>query len=81
MAKRTRDKDVDTTYSHVERLIWRDHRKGPGVATFEYDDGGHDHQKMSFYEARTLAESVGLTELADKVESKEWIKLQAKPTN
>jgi len=76
MANSRREKDEDTTYSHVERLIWRDHRKGPGVATFEYDDGGHDHQKMSFYEARNLADSIGLTELEDKANIKEWIRLR-----
>ncbi len=51
---------TDTQNSSVRRLVWREHAKGPGVATFEYDDGGHDHRAMSQYEARTLAADHGL---------------------
>jgi hypothetical protein len=51
---------TDSQNSSVRRLVWRDHAKGPGVATFEYADGGHDHRPMSQYEARTLAADHGL---------------------
>ena len=64
--------------TNVTSIVWREHAKGPGVATFQYDDGGHDHQQLSQYEARNLAESVGLVELEDHAEFKEWVKLQAK---
>jgi hypothetical protein len=47
----------------VASVVWREHQKGPGVATFEYRDGGHDHREMSQYEARNLAEGFGLTEV------------------
>lgn len=62
-------------YSNVERIVWREHAKGPGVATFEYSDGDHDHQEMSQYEARNLAESLGLVDLRETDGVKEWVQL------
>ena len=58
----------------VQRIVWREHAKAPGVATFEYDDGGHDHREVSQYEARSLAEGLGLIGLHDRPEYQEWIR-------
>ena len=27
----------ETLYTNVIRIVWRQHAKGPGVATFEYE--------------------------------------------
>ena len=64
-----------THYANVQRIVWREHAKGPGVATFEYTDGGHDHRKMSQYEAANLAESLGLAAIQDRPEYHEWVRL------
>jgi len=58
----------------VRRLVWREHAHGPGGATFEYDDGGHDHHQMSPYEARGVAERLGFVALQDRPEYQEWIR-------
>ena len=58
----------------VQRIVWREHAKAPGVATFEYVDGGHDHREVSQYESRSLAGSLGLVEVRDSPEFKEWVR-------
>lgn len=58
----------------VERIIWREHAKGPGVLTLLYVDGGHDHREASQYETRSLAQGLGLTALHDRPEYQEWIR-------
>jgi hypothetical protein len=65
----------ESPYSNVERIVWREHPKGPGIATFEYTDGGHDHRQMSQYEARNLAQSLGLVDLQEKSEIHEWVRI------
>jgi len=55
-------------------MLWREHAKGPGVATFEYAVGGHDHREMSHYEARSVAEGLGLVEVQDRPEFQEWVR-------
>jgi hypothetical protein len=65
----------ESAYSNVKGIVWRDHLKGPGVATFEYLDGGHDHREMSQYEMRSLAERLGLTILQDHHDLQEWARL------
>jgi len=64
-----------TIDTNVKRMVWRRHAKGPGVATFEYADGGHDHQQMSQYEANNLAGSLGLAALQDEPDYHEWVRL------
>jgi len=66
---------AETPYSDVKRIVWRQHAKGPGVATFEYLDGGHDHRKMSQYEATNLARSLGLVDLQERHDLHEWVRL------
>ena len=58
----------------VLRMVWREHASGPGVATFNYADGGHDHREMSQYEARSLAERLGMSELQDLPDYQEWVR-------
>lgn len=65
---------VESPETSINRLVWRDHEQGPGVVTFEYDDGGHDHQQMSQYEVRVKAEGLGLVALQDRPEYQEWIR-------
>jgi hypothetical protein len=65
----------ESPYRDLWRITWRLHAKGPGVATFDYNGGGHDHRGMSQYEARNIAEGRGLTELEDGPEFKEWVRL------
>jgi hypothetical protein len=65
----------ESPYANVKRVVWREHPKGPGVATFEYVDGGHDHRVMSQYEARNLAESQGLVDLQERHDVHEWVRL------
>jgi hypothetical protein len=38
-----------TAVQYSNSIVWcgTEHTKGPGDATFEYTDGGHDHQEMS----------------------------------
>jgi len=55
-------------------MVWREHASGPGVATFNYADGGHDHREMSQYEARSLAERLGMSELQDLPDYQEWVR-------
>ena len=62
-------------YPDLKRLVWRDHSMGPGVATFEYADGGHDHREMSKYEANRLAMSIGLVAIQDRPDVHEWVRL------
>ena len=62
-------------YDNLVRLVWREHEKGPGVATFEYHDGGHDHRAMSQYEAANLAQAAGLVQLNQEYEVREWVRL------
>jgi hypothetical protein len=64
-----------THYANIQRIVWRDHAKGPGVATFEYFDGGHDHREMSRYQVATLAESLGLSAIRDQPDIHEWVRL------
>jgi hypothetical protein len=64
----------ETLYTNVIRMLWRQHAKGPGVATFDYDDGGHDHRKMSQYEARNLAQSLGLGAVQERPDIEEWVR-------
>jgi len=64
-----------TLYSNIVRIVWREHVKGPGVATFEYSDGGHDHREMSKYQVANLAESLGLSALQDHPDFHEWVRL------
>jgi hypothetical protein len=64
----------EALYTSVNRIVWRKHAKGPGVATFEYIDGGHDHRKMSQYEARNLAGRLGLAVLQERHDVEEWIR-------
>jgi len=66
---------VDAPYANVKRIVWREHPKGPGVVTFEYVDGGHDHREMSPYAARDLASSLGLVDLQEHDELREWVRL------
>jgi len=62
-------------YHDLRRLVWREHQKGPGVATFDYVDGGHDHQEMSQYQAANLAGTLGLVALQDHPDIHEWVRL------
>jgi hypothetical protein len=62
-------------YGNVNRIMWRQHAKGPGVATFEYVDGGHDHREMSQYQATNLAQSLGLVDLQGRHDIHEWVRL------
>jgi hypothetical protein len=64
---------TDRTHSKLRRLVWREHAKGPGVATFEYEDGGHDHRQMSQYEAASVASASGLVEREDGPDLHEWV--------
>jgi len=64
-----------TQYSNIVRIVWREHATSPGVATFEYTDGGHDHREVSQYEAATLAEGLGLSALQDRPDFHEWVRL------
>ncbi len=64
-----------TLYTNINRIVWREHAKGPGVATFDYTDGGHDHREMSQYQAATLAQSLGLSALQDQTDFHEWVRL------
>ena len=63
-----------TPETSVNRLVWREHLQGPGIATFDYDDGGHDHQQMSHHQARSHAQRLGLMSLQDRPEYQEWIR-------
>jgi len=63
-----------TLDANVVRIVWRRHAKGPGIATFEYADAGHDHRPMSQYEARNLAGSLGLAMLHEHVDIEEWVR-------
>ena len=65
----------DSLYTNVTSIVWREHVNGPGVATFEYADGGHDHQQMSQYQAANLAESLGLAAMQEHPEFREWVRL------
>jgi hypothetical protein len=64
-----------TSYSNIVRIVWREHDKSRGVATFEYTDGGHDHREMSQYQASTLAASLGLSAIQDRPDFHEWVRL------
>jgi hypothetical protein len=64
---------TDSLETTVRRMVWREHAKGPGVATFEYGDGGHDHRDMSPYEARTVADGLGLVAVRQRPEFQEWV--------
>ncbi len=64
-----------TLYTNINRIVWRQHAKGPGVATFDYTDGGHDHREMSKHQVATLAESLGLSALQDQPDFHEWVRL------
>jgi hypothetical protein len=61
-------------YTTLMRIVWRDHPKGPGVATFEYVDGGHDHREMSQYQVVNLAEGLGLVALQEGPDVQEWVR-------
>jgi hypothetical protein len=63
----------ESSHSNLRRLVWREHAKGPGIATFEYVDGGHDHRPMSQYEAASLAGAAGLVELEERPDLHEWV--------
>jgi len=65
----------ESLYTNVKRIVWREHAKRPGVATFEYVDGGHDHREMSQYEVLNLAESLGLVGLQEGHDVQEWVRL------
>jgi len=69
----------ETLYTNVVRIVWRRHAKGPGIATFEYVDSGHDHRPMSQYEARNLAGSIGLALLQEHADIEEWVRLTPDP--
>ena len=64
-----------THYANVQRIVLREHAKGPGVATFEYTDGGHDHRDMSQYQATNLAESLDFAAIQDRPDYHEWVRL------
>ena len=61
-------------YTNLKRLTWRAHAKGPGIATFEYVDGGHDHQEMSHYHARNFAQRFGLLVVQERNDVEEWVR-------
>jgi hypothetical protein len=61
-------------YSNLLRLVWRDHASGPGVATFEYSDGGHDHREMSRYQLTALAEGLGFKAVQQGPDLQEWVR-------
>ena len=65
---------TDSLETYVLRMVWRDHAKGPGVATFEYADASHDHRDMSPYEARTLADGLGLVPQQQRPDFQEWVR-------
>ncbi len=66
---------TESVYTNVRRIVWREHAKGPGVATFEYVDGGHDHREMSQYQTTNLASSLGLVDLQGRPDVQEWVRL------
>jgi hypothetical protein len=65
----------ESLYTNVKRIVWREHAKGPGVATFEYADAGHDHREMSQYQAANLAASLGMVDLQGRYDIHEWVRL------